>query len=60
MAAGRAGRTLELEPAPASAGAARRLVREVLVQVGREQWRDAAELAVSEIVTNAVLHAQRP
>ncbi len=57
MAAGRAGSTLELEPTPASASAARRLVREVLVQAGREQWRDAAELAVSEIVTNAVLHA---
>ncbi len=50
-------RTLALPPVPASAGLARRLVREVLTQARREGWRDAAELAVSELVTNAVLHA---
>ena len=37
--------------------AARRLVREVLEAAGRTEWRDAAELAVSEVVTNAALHA---
>ena len=37
--------------------AARRLVREVLEAADRSEWRDAAELAVSEVVTNAALHA---
>ena len=37
--------------------AARRLVREVLEVVDRSEWLDAAELAVSEVVTNAALHA---
>lgn len=50
-------RTVELEPTPRSAALARQLVRQALVACGREQWRDAAELAVSEIVTNGVLHA---
>ncbi|GEA87756.1 ATP-binding protein [Cellulomonas cellasea] len=38
--------------------AARRLVRELLAEGGRDAWTDAAELAVSELVTNAALHAQ--
>lgn len=42
---------------PLSARHARRLVGEALVEAGREEWRDAAELAVSEVVTNVVLHA---
>lgn len=37
--------------------AARRLLREVLETTGHEDWRDAAELALSEVVTNALLHA---
>lgn len=41
----------------ASARAARRLLREVLEEAGRPSWSDAGELAVSEIVTNAALHA---
>ena len=49
--------TEELEPTSASAGIARRLLRRVLEECGRPQWLDAAELAVSEIVTNGVLHA---
>lgn len=49
--------TLELEATPASASAARRLVRQTLAECEREQWCDAAELAVSELVTNGVLHA---
>ncbi len=49
--------TLELEATPASASAARRLVRQSLVECERQQWCDAAELAVSELVTNGVLHA---
>jgi anti-sigma regulatory factor (Ser/Thr protein kinase) len=47
-------------PAPgdaASAGQRRRFVREVLDEAGRESWSEAASLAVSELVTNAVLHA---
>lgn len=42
---------------PTSAREARRLVREVLGEAERPEWLDAAELAVSEVVTNAVLHA---
>lgn len=49
--------TLELEATPASASAARRLVRQSLVECELQQWCDAAELAVSELVTNGVLHA---
>ncbi len=41
----------------ASAGQARRAVREILIAAGRAEWSEAAELACSEIVTNAVLHA---
>ena len=47
-------------PDPVSAGAARRLVREVLGAGGREEWLDAGELAISEVVTNAALHAHTP
>lgn len=50
-------RVAELPPDPISARTARRLLRELLVATGCERWRDAAELAVSEIVTNVVLHA---
>jgi PAS domain S-box-containing protein len=53
-------RSVQLPPAPASAGQARRLVREVLGDADREELRDAAELAVSEIATNAALHGHTP
>jgi len=53
-------RRCTLQPEPQSAGAARRLLREALHEAGREAWRDASELAVSEIVTNAALHAHTP
>jgi PAS domain S-box-containing protein len=36
---------------------ARRLLREVTAAVGRDEWLDAGELAISEVVTNALLHA---
>lgn len=36
---------------------ARRLLRDALVTVGRDAWLDTGELAVSEVVTNAALHA---
>lgn len=39
---------------------ARRLVRQFLEDIGRHAWRDTAELAISEVVTNAALHAHTP
>ena len=53
-------RSTTLAPVPASAGEARRLVREALHEVGEDRAVDAAVLAVSEIVTNAILHAAMP
>ena len=50
-------RVLRLSAVPSSPGAARRFVRHLLADVGREEWSEAASLAVSELVTNAVLHA---
>lgn len=50
-------RSCQLEPAALSASSARQFLREVLLEAGRSQWLDAAELAMSEVVTNAVLHA---
>ena len=50
-------RVLPLPATPRSAGDARRFVRGVLTETGRDAWSDAASLAVSELVTNAVLHA---
>lgn len=47
----------ELEPVARSAGTARRLLRSLLDTPDRAAWAEAAELAVSEVVTNAVLHA---
>jgi PAS domain S-box-containing protein len=52
--------TVELAATPASASTARRVVRQTLAECQREQWGDAAELAVSELVTNGVLHAHTP
>ena len=43
-----------------SASEARRLVRQFLADIGRHAWLDAAELAISEVVTNASLHAHTP
>lgn len=40
-----------------SAGAARRFLRDVLTTANRDRWRDGGELALSEVVTNAILHA---
>ena len=53
-------RVLSLPPEPASASKARRALRELLVECGQQGWVDAAELAVSELVTNVVLHAHTP
>lgn len=50
-------RSLLLAADAASAEQARRAVRDVLTVAGHAEWSEAAELACSEIVTNAVLHA---
>jgi PAS domain S-box-containing protein len=50
-------RTLRLPPEPASARRVRELLREVLTGAGRQDCLDAAELACTELVTNAFLHA---
>ena len=42
---------------PRSTRDARSLLRRTLDEAGRPEWSEAAELACSEIVTNAVLHA---
>jgi anti-sigma regulatory factor (Ser/Thr protein kinase) len=42
---------------PSSPGTARRFLRDLLREVDRPRWAETAELAVSEVVTNAVLHA---
>ncbi|MBM9504465.1 ATP-binding SpoIIE family protein phosphatase [Actinacidiphila acididurans] len=49
-----------LEPQAQTAGRARRLVRQALRRWDLEDQLDAAELLVSEIVTNAVRYAERP
>lgn len=44
----------------ASVPEARHFVSSVLAGSGQQQWLDEAELAVSELATNAVLHAHSP
>ncbi len=51
-------RTLTLAPDPSSAGLARRFLAEVLEESGWQRWSDTAELACTELVTNALLHAR--
>lgn len=53
-------RTAVLPPRPDSPAAARELLRGVLDECRRPEWRDAAELALSELTTNALLHAHSP
>jgi PAS domain S-box-containing protein len=50
-------RTVTLPPHPSSPARARHLLRHVLTAAGRLECLDAAELACTELVTNAVLHA---
>jgi PAS domain S-box-containing protein len=50
-------RSISLPASPSSPGSARRFLRELLSETGHDAWVEAAELAVSEVVTNAVLHA---
>ena len=51
---------LVLDPDPKSVGRARAWVVEELTNLGRSDLVDAAELGVSELVTNAILHAAPP
>lgn len=51
---------LLLPPLATSAGTARRLLRDALEGVEPEDSVDAAQVAVSEIVTNALVHAGTP
>ena len=48
---------LHLEPSPTSARQARSVVASRLRDLGREDLLDSASLVVSELVTNALLHA---
>jgi anti-sigma regulatory factor (Ser/Thr protein kinase) len=54
--------TSRLPPALASAASARHLVRDALTEAGVDCWAtvDTAMLLVSEVVTNAVVHAHTP
>ena len=52
--------TLLLAPEPQSVRRARAWVVEELSDLGREDLVDSAELGVSELVTNAILHAHPP
>ena len=49
---------VQLSPLPASAAAARRFVAETLTTWGHDDAVDTATLLVSELVTNAILHAR--
>jgi anti-sigma regulatory factor (Ser/Thr protein kinase) len=51
---------LQLTPEPRSVRTARVWVMGELEALGREDLQDAAELGVSELVTNAILHADPP
>ena len=52
--------TLELAPGPRSVQQARRWVVDTCTRIGRADLADCAELAISELVTNAVLHGEVP
>jgi anti-sigma regulatory factor (Ser/Thr protein kinase) len=51
---------LPLEPDPEAVQQARRWVAELMERLGRDDLVDSAELGVSELVTNAILHADPP
>lgn len=53
-------RTLALPASPPSVRLARDWVSGVLVDIGRPELAESARLAVSELVTNAILHADPP
>ena len=49
-----------LAPGPRGAAQARRWVADVCLEIGRSDLRENAELAMSEVVTNAILHGKGP
>src|SRR3954468_5671904 len=49
-----------LAPGPRGASQARRWVANACVELGRDDLRENAELAMSEVVTNAILHGKDP
>ena len=49
-----------LAPGPRGAAQARRWVAAVCLEIGRDDLRENAELAMSEVVTNAILHGKGP
>jgi hypothetical protein len=49
---------LHLGPVPEASSQARRFVRDALRLIGAESLTDSAELGVSELVTNACMHAR--
>lgn len=51
---------VSFQPATSNVGEARRALYDVLTDAGRAEFADAATLALSELVTNAVLHAHTP
>src|SRR5918996_2016380 len=53
-------RALALDADPQSARRARKWVSDILTDVGRDDLVDSASLGVSELVTNALLHAEPP
>lgn len=53
-------RTLALPASPPSVRLARDWVTSVLREIGRDELAESARLAVSELVTNAILHAEPP
>ena len=59
MAGAAATRALQLPPEPASIPAARHFAVEALHDLGSDR-REEVELLVSELTTNAVLHARTP
>ncbi|GAA4820129.1 ATP-binding protein [Nocardioides caeni] len=52
--------TLDLAPGPGSAQTARRWVVQTCQDLDRSDLSECAELAISELVTNAVLHGEPP
>ncbi|WP_432503421.1 ATP-binding protein [Kineococcus arenarius] len=54
----RVAQPLVLDPLASTVAAARSYVRQMLRQVGAEELEESAELGVSELVTNALLHAR--
>lgn len=53
-------RSLVLPASPPSVKLARSWVSKILEEIGREDLVDAAQLGVSELVTNALIHSQPP